>query len=227
MAIPKRKTIPSISPANPSKIFLDSASVAAAKPKPAATAPKPAAAAPKPAAAAPKPAAAAPKSTPIMSPANPSKIFRDSESVAAGNSSAGVVKTVKPNTRPSISPANPSKIFRDSESVAAGDPRTGPPSVGDRITPVNSSKTPVVKKNPAGKKKPAIEDPALPPTDGTGGGTTTPKPAAPKPERGPVPKDWAGIVNHFFPSGGNVYKAGGLVRGGGCAAKGRGRGKIV
>jgi len=109
-----------------------------------------------------------------ISPANPSKIFRDRESVAAGNPRAGVVKTVKPKTTPSISPANPSKIFRDSESVAAGDPRTGPPSVGDTIIPVNSSFTPVTKKKPAAKKKPEIEDPALPPLEETGGGTTTP-----------------------------------------------------
>jgi hypothetical protein len=175
---------------------------------------------------------ALPKRTTIrsISPANPSKIFRPAGSVAAGDPRAGVDTIVKPKPRTSISPANPSKIFRDFGSVASGDPRAGPPSVGDPVITVNSSKAPVaVKKPPAGNKppaedKPAIEDPALPPTDGTGGGTTTPKPT---PTKGPVPKDWAGIVNHFFPNGGNVYKGGGLVRGGGCATKGRGRGKFV
>ena len=120
----------------------------------------------------------------------------------------------------SISPANPSKIFRDRESVAAGNPRTGP----NNNAAVNSSRTSVAANKTPAEKKPNIEDPTLPPTDGTGGGTTTPTPT---PTKGPVPKDWAGIVNHFFPNGGNVYKDGGLVRGGGCAAKGRGRGKIV
>lgn len=162
-----------------------------------------------------------------ISPANPSKVFRDIESVAAGNPRTGVVKTIKPNTRPSISPANPSKIFRDSGSVESGNPRSGPPSVGDTIIPVNSSYNPAVKKQPAGKKKPAIEDPALPPTDGTGDTTTTPTTPSPTSAKGPVPKQWSAIVDHFFPNGGNVYKAGGLVRGGGCAAKGRGRGKII
>jgi hypothetical protein len=164
------------------------------------------------------------KPTISISPVNPSKIFRDIESVTARDPRAGIVGTIKPNTRPSISPANPSKIFRDSESVLAGDPRTGPPSLSDPIISVNSSKAPVAVKKPPAEDKPAIEDPALPPTDGTGGGTTTPKPT---PTKGPVPKDWAGIVNHFFPNGGNVYKGGGLVRGGGCATKGRGRGKFV
>ena len=75
-----------------------------------------------------------------------------------------------------------------------------------------------------GRKKatPEIEDPPLPPTDGTGdgsggGGISTAS----------VPKTWPAIVDHFFPNGGTGYKDGGLVRGGGRAQKGRGRGKIV
>lgn len=78
-----------------------------------------------------------------------------------------------------------------------------------------------------GRKKstPEIEDPPLPPTDGNGngdgsggtGGNTAPA----------VPKRWPEIVDHFFPRGGTGYKEGGLVRGGGAAVKGRGRGRIV
>ena len=77
-----------------------------------------------------------------------------------------------------------------------------------------------------GKKKdePKIEDPPLPPSDGGSGGSdgTTPTDSRPK------SNSWPDIVAHYFPKGaGTQYNEGGLVRGGGCAAKGRGRGKIV
>jgi hypothetical protein len=69
-------------------------------------------------------------------------------------------------------------------------------------------------------KDPKIEDPVLPPTDGSG--SATPVSSRPK------SNNWPDIVAHYFPKGaGTQYNAGGLVRGGGCAAKGRGRGKVV
>ena len=61
---------------------------------------------------------------------------------------------------------------------------------------------------------PEKEDPPLPPLDPTSGR--------------PASNNWPDIVKFYFPKGaGTQYKDGGLVRGGGCAAKGRGRGKIV
>jgi hypothetical protein len=76
----------------------------------------------------------------------------------------------------------------------------------------------------AGKKttdEPKKEDPPLPPVDGGSGGAT------PTGSR-PASNNWPDIVAHYFPKGaGTQYNEGGLVRGGGCAAKGRGRGKIV
>ena len=69
--------------------------------------------------------------------------------------------------------------------------------------------------------EPKIEDPPLPPADGGSGGTTPT-------ESRPASNNWPDIVAHYFPKGaGTQYNEGGLVRGGGCAAKGRGRGKIV
>ena len=69
--------------------------------------------------------------------------------------------------------------------------------------------------------EPKKEDPPLPPVDGGSGGTI------PTGSR-PASNNWPDIVAHYFPKGaGTQYKDGGLVRGGGCAAKGRGRGKIV
>lgn len=79
----------------------------------------------------------------------------------------------------------------------------------------------------AGKKKkdePKIEDPPLPPTDGGSGGAGD----TPTTDSRPKSNSWPDIVAHYFPKGaGTQYKDGGLVRGGGCASKGRGRGKIV
>ena len=78
----------------------------------------------------------------------------------------------------------------------------------------------------AGKKakkddEPKTEDPVLPPTDGGSDGTPTT-------DSRPASNNWPDIVAHYFPKGaGTQYNEGGLVRGGGCAAKGRGRGKIV
>lgn len=80
-----------------------------------------------------------------------------------------------------------------------------------------------------GGKKPQIEDPPLPPTDGNGdgsgdgsGGGTTSTLTKPK------SNNWPDIVSFYFPEGARTqYKAGGLVRGGGAATKGRGRGRIV
>lgn len=83
------------------------------------------------------------------------------------------------------------------------------------------------KKRTKNSDKPEIEDPPLPPVDGddngdgtggTGGNTST---------SGAVPKVWPAIVDHFFPNGGTGYATGGLVRGGGAAQRGRGRGRIV
>lgn len=78
------------------------------------------------------------------------------------------------------------------------------------------------KKRPG--KKPEIEDPPLPPTDGSGN-TPSPPPAPP-----PAPlymnADWSKVVGHYFPESSGM-KDGGLVRGGGAATKGRGRGRMV
>ena len=78
-----------------------------------------------------------------------------------------------------------------------------------------------------GKKtttEPEKEDPPLPPVDSGSGGSGGANTA----ESRPKSNNWPDIVAHYFPKGaGTQYNAGGLVRGGGCAAKGRGRGKIV
>lgn len=67
---------------------------------------------------------------------------------------------------------------------------------------------------------PEVEDPELPPTDDTGGGTT---PSIGRPKS----NSWPDIVGFYFPEGaGNYYKDGGLVRGGGKALRGRGRGRM-
>lgn len=73
-------------------------------------------------------------------------------------------------------------------------------------------------------KKPKPEDPPSPPS---------PPPASPPPPPPPAPaptqyqnKDWTKVVGHYFPESPGM-KAGGLVRGGGAAMKGRGRGRIV
>lgn len=51
----------------------------------------------------------------------------------------------------------------------------------------------------------------------------TPKPTAIRPKS----NKWEDIVKAYFPkTGGNVYKDGGIVRGGGAAQRGRGRGKM-
>lgn len=71
-----------------------------------------------------------------------------------------------------------------------------------------------------GGRGPDKEDPELPPTDGDG--DTESSIGRPK------SNSWPDIVAFNFPTGaGKYYKDGGLVRGGGKAVKGRGRGKIV
>lgn len=67
--------------------------------------------------------------------------------------------------------------------------------------------------------EPDKKDPPLPPVD----------PPAPDPLSGrPASNNWPDIVKFYFPKGaGTQYKEGGLVRGGGKAVKGRGRGKFV
>ena len=59
--------------------------------------------------------------------------------------------------------------------------------------------------------KPIVAPPVTP---------VTPKPATPY-----MNADWSKVVSHYFPQTG--MKDGGLVRGGGAAVRGRGRGKMV
>lgn len=67
--------------------------------------------------------------------------------------------------------------------------------------------------------EPDKEDPPLPPVD----------PPAPDSLSGrPASNNWPDIVKFYFPKGaGTQYKEGGLVRGGGAAQRGKGRGRIV
>lgn len=75
------------------------------------------------------------------------------------------------------------------------------------------------KPKPKPKPKPPKPEDPLPPTD-----DEDPKPEAVKPKS----NSWVDIVAANFPSGaGKYYRDGGLVRGGGKAVKGRGRGKMV
>lgn len=61
--------------------------------------------------------------------------------------------------------------------------------------------------------------------DGSGDGA--PPPVTPEVAR-PKSNSWPDIVANYFPKGaGTQYKEGGLVRGGGKAVRGRGRGKFV
>ena len=58
--------------------------------------------------------------------------------------------------------------------------------------------------------------------DGNGGGGDT----GTNPNKGLyLNKSWPKVVQHYFPE--NSFKEGGLVRGGGQAQRGRGRGKMV
>ena len=216
MALPNRKAFSASMPQNPTKSVVRAPAPKAAPVATKAPAPKPAPVAAK---------APAPKPAPVAAKAPAPKAAPTAAKAPAPKPKAVAAKAPAPNRNAfrAAAPQNPSKIFRDRESVAAGDPRTGP----NNNAPVNSSRTSVAATKTPAQKKPNIEDPALPPTDGTGGGTTAPTPTAAKAESGPIPTDWAGIVNHFFPRGGTGYKDGGMVRGGGCAAKGFGRGKIV
>lgn len=67
--------------------------------------------------------------------------------------------------------------------------------------------------------EPPKEDPPLPPLVDNGVDYASGRPKS---------NSWSDIVAFNFPKGaGKQYKDGGLVRGGGCAAKGRGRGRIV
>lgn len=69
------------------------------------------------------------------------------------------------------------------------------------------------------KDEPEKEDPPLPPLVDNGVDYASGRPKS---------NSWSDIVAFNFPKGaGKQYKDGGLVRGGGCAAKGRGRGRIV
>lgn len=117
-------------------------------------------------------------------------------------------------------PRDPSLAKGPGPQIGVRNPIPGNSSSFGRVPPLRGLK----------RNKPAVEDPALPPTDGSVGGATTPTtpttPVSPPPTA-PVPKEWSAIVNHYFPNGGTGYKAGGLVRGCGAATKGGGRGKIV
>lgn len=63
--------------------------------------------------------------------------------------------------------------------------------------------------------------------DDDGSGDGAPPPVTPEVSR-PKSNSWPDIVANYFPKGaGTQYKEGGLVRGGGKAVKGRGRGKFV
>jgi hypothetical protein len=63
--------------------------------------------------------------------------------------------------------------------------------------------------------------------DDGGSDDNAPPPVKPEPTR-PKSNSWPDIVANYFPKGaGTQYKDGGLVRGGGKAVKGRGRGKFV
>lgn len=70
-----------------------------------------------------------------------------------------------------------------------------------------------------GNDEPDKEDP-LPPS---------PPPPPPDPASlRPASNNWPDIVKFYFPKGaGTQYKDGGLVRGGGAAQRGKGRGRIV
>ena len=70
-----------------------------------------------------------------------------------------------------------------------------------------------------GKDEPDKENPPLPPVE-----PPTEDPASLR----PASNNWPDIVKFYFPKGaGNQYKEGGLVRGGGKAQRGSGRGRIV
>lgn len=143
---------------------------------------------------------------------DPSAKLRVNKNVAGDRMTTG-----EPNARLSVNKS----VAGD--RMTTGEPNARMPIGGFRPDPKNKSifgrKPPV--------KKPEIEDPPLPPSDDTDT-PTSPPPASPPPATsGPVPTQWPEIVDYFFPNGGTGYKDGGLVRGGGAATKGRGRGRIV
>ena len=68
-----------------------------------------------------------------------------------------------------------------------------------------------------------VKHPRKPPAVPGAATQAMPKPTAIR----PATNSWQDVVSAYFPkTGGNVYKEGGLVRGGGAAQRGRGRGKM-
>jgi len=161
----------------------------------------------------------------------PAKVLTPAEKRAA--STADMVKQLQASLNNGTATGSPNAKLTVQNPINSG---IGTGIVNARVPIQNSAvnglvsgtnKDPRFSKKPPGKKNPQIEDPALPPFDSTGtpppaGGTSTPQPA-PQPY---MNKDWSKVVSHYFPETERM-KDGGLVRGGGCAVKGSGRGKIV
>ena len=92
-------------------------------------------------------------------------------------------------------------------------------------------KPPGLGKPPGDDDKPVVKPPIIKPPIGD---KPVAKPPIIKPPIGDMPagrprsNSWPDIVAHYFPKGaGDYYSEGGLVRGGGKAQKGKGRGRIV
>jgi hypothetical protein len=158
----------------------------------------------------------------------PKKVLTPAEKRAA--STANMVKQLQASLDNGTATGSPNAKLTVQNPINSG---IGTGIVNARVPIQNSAvngsvsgtnKDPRFSKKPPGKKNPQIEDPALPPFDSTG----TPLPtSAPQPAPQPyMNKDWSKVVSHYFPETEGM-KAGGLVRGGGCAVKGSGRGKIV
>jgi len=153
----------------------------------------------------------------------PAKVLTPAEKRAA--STANMVKQLQASLNNGTATGSPKAKLMVQNPINSG---IGTGIVNARVPIQNSAvngsvaganKDPRFSKKPPGKKNPQIEDPALPPTGSTG----TPKQPAPQPY---MNKDWSRVVSHYFPETEGM-KDGGLVRGGGCAVKGSGRGKIV
>lgn len=100
----------------------------------------------------------------------------------------------------------------------------------------NSKAPPISKVKPGGKplltnpnspfydaSRDPVKNPRKPPAVPGAATQAMPQPTAIR----PATNSWQDIVSAYFPkTGGNVYKEGGLVRGGGAAQRGRGRGKM-
>lgn len=91
----------------------------------------------------------------------------------------------------------------------------------------NSSVSQMPVKKQFKKPKPKPDDPTTPPP--TDDPTNPPNPNDPTQATArPKSNSWPDIIKFNFPKGaGKQYKDGGLVRGGGKATKGRGRGRFV